>query len=108
MLVSHKSAATEIKTLRQWLEPEDPVLTHVTKFTAQFAQEREESTCLWLNPYITRFLKSDRKTLAITGKPGSGKSILATVINDQLQHPIGGVSYMPLFVPISESSSPSL
>ncbi|KAL3448230.1 hypothetical protein BJX65DRAFT_295132 [Aspergillus insuetus] len=93
--------ATEIKTLRQWLEPEDPVLTHVTKFTAQFAQEREESTCLWLNPYITRFLKSDRKTLAITGKPGSGKSILATVINDQLQHPIGGVSYMPLFVPIN-------
>ncbi|KAL6229357.1 hypothetical protein BDW75DRAFT_245812 [Aspergillus navahoensis] len=93
--------ATEIKTIRQWLEPEDPLLTHITKFTAQFAQEREESTCLWLNPYITRFLKSDQKTLAITGKPGCGKSILATVINDQLQHPIGGVSYMPLFVPIN-------
>ncbi|KAJ0421188.1 hypothetical protein BJY00DRAFT_312374 [Aspergillus carlsbadensis] len=97
--------ATEIKTLRQWLEPEDPVLTHITKFTAQFAQEREESTCLWLNPYITRFLKSDQRTLAITGKPGSGKSILATVINDQLQHPIGGVNYMPLFIPINSRIS---
>ncbi|KAL3482056.1 hypothetical protein BJX99DRAFT_253179 [Aspergillus californicus] len=93
--------ATEIKTIRQWLEPEDPVLTDVTKFTAQFAQEREESTCLWLTPYVTRFLKSEQKTLGITGKPGSGKSILATVINDQLQHPIGGVSYMPLFIPIN-------
>ncbi|KAL2812968.1 hypothetical protein BJX63DRAFT_432256 [Aspergillus granulosus] len=92
---------TEIKTIREWLEPEDPVLTQVTKFTAQFAQEREESTCLWLNPYIMRFLKSDQKVFTITGKPGSGKSILATVINDQLQHPIGGVSYMPLFVPIN-------
>ncbi|KAL2842894.1 NACHT domain protein [Aspergillus pseudoustus] len=92
---------TEIKTLRQWLEPEDRVLSDITKFTAQFAQEREESTCLWLNPYITRFLKSDQNTLAIVGKPGSGKSILGTVINDQLQHPIGGVSYRPLFVPIN-------
>ncbi|KAL4996903.1 hypothetical protein BDV10DRAFT_186709 [Aspergillus recurvatus] len=94
-------AATEIKTIRQWLEPDDPVLTHATKFTAQFAQEQEESTCLWLNPYISRFLRSDQKTMAITGKPGSGKSILATVINDKLQHPIGGVSYLPLFVTIN-------
>ncbi|KAL4746942.1 hypothetical protein BDW72DRAFT_206899 [Aspergillus terricola var. indicus] len=92
---------TEIKMMKRWLEPEDPVLTHVTRFTAQFAQEREESTCLWVTPHITRFLKSDQKSLVITGEPGSGKSILATVINEQLQHPIGGVSYLALFVPIN-------
>ncbi|KAI9368154.1 hypothetical protein BJX61DRAFT_546814 [Aspergillus egyptiacus] len=92
---------TEIKLIRQWLAPEDPVLADITKSTAQFAQEREESTCLWVNPYLVRFLKGQQRTLAITGKPGSGKSILATVINDQLQHPIGGVSYAPLFVPIN-------
>ncbi|KAL4899857.1 hypothetical protein BDW74DRAFT_188878 [Aspergillus multicolor] len=91
----------EIKLIHEWLEPEDPVLKDITNFTAQLAHEREESTCLWLNPYLARFLKSDEKTLAIVGKPGSGKSILATVINDQLQHPIGGVNYRPLFIPIN-------
>ncbi|KAL3462198.1 NACHT domain protein [Aspergillus heterothallicus] len=91
----------EIKLIREWLEPEDRVLTDITKFTAQLAHEREESTCLWLNPYFAQFLKSEQTTLAIVGKPGSGKSILATVVNDQLQHPIGGVSYRPLFIPIN-------
>ncbi|KAL4987332.1 hypothetical protein BDW68DRAFT_177936 [Aspergillus falconensis] len=52
-------------------------------------------------PYLTRFLKSDQKTLFISGKPGSGKTILATVINDHLQYPIGGVMYKSIFVPIN-------
>ncbi|KAL4803383.1 NACHT domain protein [Aspergillus unguis] len=96
-----EGTVADIKTIREWLEPEDPVVTHINKFTAQFAQEREESTCLWVTPYLTRFLKGQQSTLTIAGVPGSGKSVLATVINDHLQHPIGGVSYMPLFVPIN-------
>ncbi|KAL4733235.1 hypothetical protein BDV11DRAFT_210366 [Aspergillus similis] len=92
---------TEIKMMKWWLEPEDPVLTGVTRFTAQFAQEQEELTCLWVTPHITRFLKSDQKSLVITGEPGSGKSILATVINEQLQRSISSVSYLALFVPIN-------
>ncbi|PYH98619.1 NACHT domain protein [Aspergillus ellipticus CBS 707.79] len=84
-----------------WLEPEDPVLANITETTAHFAQEREESTCLWISPYLTRFLKNDQQILAITGKPGSGKSILSTVINDHLQHPVGGVTYKSIFAPIS-------
>lgn len=94
---------TDVKTLREWLQPEDTVLEHITKYTSQFAQDREESTCLWVAPHLTRFMKGDQKTLAITGRPGSGKSILATVINDHLQSPIGGVSYQSIFVPISKS-----
>lgn len=91
----------KLETIRQWLEPEDPVLGNITERTAQFAQEREESTCLWLMPYLNRFLKSDQHTMVITGQPGSGKSILATVINDQLQYPIGGINYKSIFVPIN-------
>lgn len=91
----------KLETIRQWLEPEDPVLANFTENTAHFAQEREESTCLWLMPYLNRFLKGDQHTMAITGQPGSGKSILATVINDHLQYPIGGVNYKPIFVPIN-------
>ncbi|KAI2899032.1 hypothetical protein CBS63078_7386 [Aspergillus niger] len=92
---------TEIKTIRSWLEPEDPALTNITENTAHFAQEREESTCLWVAQYLTRFLKSNNQVLSFVGKPGSGKSILSTVINDHLQHPVGGVTYKPIFAPIN-------
>ncbi|PYH42905.1 NACHT domain protein [Aspergillus saccharolyticus JOP 1030-1] len=92
---------TEIRTIKEWLQPEDPVLINVAETTAHFAQEREESTCLWMSPYLTRFLKSDQKVLAVHGKPGSGKTILATVIHDHLQHSVGGTVYKSIFVPIN-------
>ncbi|KAG2026218.1 hypothetical protein GB937_001725 [Aspergillus fischeri] len=97
----HEDKVTQVKTIKNWLEPEDTVLSSITEFTAHFAQEREESTCLWMAPYLTGFLKSDQKTLFICGKPGAGKTILATVINDYLQYPIGGVTYSSIFVPIN-------
>lgn len=59
-------------------------------------------TCLWMAPYLTHFLKSDKSTLSFTGKPGSGKTVLASVIVDRLQDPIGGTSFKTLFVPISK------
>ncbi|GKZ34145.1 hypothetical protein AbraIFM66950_004327 [Aspergillus brasiliensis] len=92
---------TEIRTIRSWLEPEDPALANITETTAHFAQEREESTCLWVTQYLTRFLKSNNQVLSFVGKPGSGKSILSTVINDHLQHPVGGVTYKSIFAPIN-------
>lgn len=53
-------------------------------------------------PYLTHFLKSENRTLAFSGKPGSGKTVLASVIVDRLQDPIGGIKYKTIFVPISE------
>jgi hypothetical protein len=70
--------------------------------TSHLAHEREENTCLWMAPHLTRFLKSSKSSLSFTGKPGSGKTVLASVIVDRLQDPIGGVTYKTLFVPISE------
>jgi hypothetical protein len=58
-------------------------------------------TCLWMNPYLTHFLKSDKHALSFTGAPGSGKTVLASVIVDRLQDHIGGVTYKSLFVPIN-------
>lgn len=69
---------------------------------SHLAHDREELTCLWVGPYLTRFLKGENNTLSISGKPGSGKTVLSSVIVDYLQHPIGGVSYNTLFIPISE------
>lgn len=55
-----------------------------------------------MGPYLTRFLKSESTTLSFSGKPGSGKTVLASVIVDRLQDQIGGITYKTLFVPISE------
>ncbi|KAJ5128530.1 hypothetical protein N7448_002249 [Penicillium atrosanguineum] len=95
------SKAVGINTLKEWLQPEDPVLANATDPMASSAQEREEATCLWVKPYLTRFLKGEQQVLSITGKPGSGKSVLTTVINDHLQHPIGGRRYTSILAPIN-------
>lgn len=96
---------SEVKTIKHWLAPEDRVLANVAETTSHLAQDREELTCLWVGPYLTRFLKNTQyKSLSLAGKPGSGKTVLASVIVDHLQHPIGGVSYQTLFVPISKFS----
>ncbi|KAL5360588.1 hypothetical protein BJX96DRAFT_175444 [Aspergillus floccosus] len=96
-----EATVSEIQTIKHWLEPEDPVLANVTQNAAHLAQDREELTCLWMTPYLARFLKSEKKILSISGKPGSGKTILSSVMIDNLQYPIGGVSYKPIFVPIN-------
>uniref|UniRef100_A0A093V712 Vegetative incompatibility protein HET-E-1 n=1 Tax=Talaromyces marneffei PM1 TaxID=1077442 RepID=A0A093V712_TALMA len=93
---------SEVKSIRQWLAPEDRVLANVAENTTHLAHDREELTCLWLSPYLTRFLKSQQLSgLSISGAPGSGKTVLASVIVDHLQHPIGGVTYNTLFIPIN-------
>jgi Cdc6-like AAA superfamily ATPase len=91
-----------VKSVRSWLAPEDRVLSRLAENTSHLAHEREEMTCLWMGPYLTRFLKSQNHTLSFYGKPGSGKTVLASVIVDRLQEQIGGVSYKTLFVPISK------
>jgi hypothetical protein len=93
--------AVGINVLRDWLQPEDPVVAHVTEATAPSAQEREEATCMWVKPYLTRFLKGEQQVLSITGKPGSGKTVLSTVINDYLQYSVGGTRYMSILAPIN-------
>ncbi|RHZ49083.1 hypothetical protein CDV55_100440 [Aspergillus turcosus] len=89
------------KAIKLWLSPEDRVLGNVAEQSSHLAHDREEMTCLWMAPYLARFLKSPLKALAIAGKPGSGRTVLASVIVDQLQHTIGGISYATLFVPIN-------
>jgi pantothenate kinase-related protein Tda10 len=93
-----------VKLIKSWLAPEDHVLANFVETTAHLAQDREELTCLWMGPRLLSFLKSQHKTLSITGEQGSGKTILASVIVDHLQHPIAGVTYDTIFVPISELS----
>ncbi|KAF3396793.1 hypothetical protein DPV78_007762 [Talaromyces pinophilus] len=93
---------SEIKAIQQWLAPEDRVLAHFAKNTPHLAQDREELTCLWLRPYLSRFLKTQRlKRLSISGTPGAGKTVLASVIADHLQHSLGDITYDTVFVSIN-------
>ncbi|KAL4976879.1 hypothetical protein BDW66DRAFT_133979 [Aspergillus desertorum] len=92
---------SEVKAIRAWLSPEDRVVDSIADHSSHLAHDREELTCLWLGPYLTRFLKSQQKHLSIIGQPGSGKTVLASVIVDHLQHQHGGVSYQALLVPIN-------
>ncbi|KAJ5941547.1 hypothetical protein N7516_001715 [Penicillium verrucosum] len=90
-----------VKSVRSWLSPEDRVLSRLAENTSHLAHEREEMTCLWMNSYLTHFLKSNNHVLSFTGALGSGKTVLASVIVDRLQDHIGGVTYKSLFIPIS-------
>lgn len=92
--------AVGINTLKDWLQPEDPVVAHITEATAPSGQEREEATCTWVKPYLMRFLKGEKQVLSITSKSGSGKTVLSTVINDYLQYPVGGTRYMSILASI--------
>ncbi|KAH7324307.1 NACHT domain protein [Stachybotrys elegans] len=89
-----------VKAIRTWLTPEDAVSASMGT-VSHLAHDREELTCLWMAPYLTRFLKGSNDTMSIYGKRGSGKSVLASVIVDYLQHPIGGNTYKAIYVPIN-------
>ncbi|KAI6617114.1 hypothetical protein MCOR07_007258 [Pyricularia oryzae] len=90
----------KLKAVSQWIAPEDHVMSSVLNSTSHLAHDREELTCLYIGTHLTRFLKSSQKTMLLSGPQGSGKTILASVILDYLQHPIAGITYDTLFVPI--------
>ncbi|KAH9885657.1 NACHT domain protein [Xylariomycetidae sp. FL2044] len=92
---------SDVKSIQQWIAPEDHIQGNAMSTVSHLAHDREESTCVWVGPYLARFLKSSLKQFSISGKPGSGKTVLASVIVDHLQHPIGGVTFNTLFVPIN-------
>lgn len=94
----------EIDTIRTWLTPDDRIVDSVADSTSHLAHDREELTCLWIGPYLARFLTSGTKTLTIMGKPGAGKTVLSSVVVDHLQQPIGDIFYNTLYIPISTFS----
>ncbi|KAK7941530.1 NACHT domain protein [Apiospora aurea] len=103
-LLAHDMGAetvADVKSIKSWLAPEDRVLANVTGGgVSLLAQEREELTCLWVAPQLTRYLRGQDKVLSISGKPGCGKTVASSVIVDYLQRPISGVHHSALYVPI--------
>jgi len=94
-------SVASIKTLRSWLAIEDNVLKYKSGDHTTLVNDRQQLTCLWVQPYLTRFLNSGRDALAITGSAGSGKTVLAGTIVDTVQRNSTRKSYTVLFVPIN-------
>ena len=92
----------DIVSVKSWLTPDDAVIASLADSASHLDHERQELTCLWIGPYLTRFLAGSAKTLSLSGKAGSGKTVLASVVVNHLQHPIGGVFYNTLYIPISK------
>ncbi|PYH95457.1 NACHT domain protein [Aspergillus ellipticus CBS 707.79] len=99
--IGDETKVIDVKAVKAWLTPEDRVLSNVAETVSHLAHDREEMTCRWVKPYLFDFLTSQNKVLSIAGKPGSGKTVLASVIVDSLQHPIRDVHYKTLFIPIN-------
>lgn len=109
LISKHKLTLSEppvadVRAVRSWLNPEDRVLSNVAETVSHLAHDREENTCRWVKQALFDFVTSENKVLSIVGKPGSGKTVLASVLVDNLQHAIRGVPYKTLFVPISKSN----
>lgn len=56
-----------------------------------------EFTCIWFHDDLSRYMKSENKTLLINGAPGSGKTTLAAALAERLQRPIARKSYATAF-----------
>ncbi|EXJ84870.1 hypothetical protein A1O3_05545 [Capronia epimyces CBS 606.96] len=91
----------DIKTLRAWLAIQDNILKYKSGDHTALVNDRQQLTCLWVQPYLTRFLNGGQNSLAIVGPPGSGKTVLAGTIVDAVQRSSSRKSYTVLFVPIN-------
>ena len=78
-----------VRDLRSWLAPQDSVLAFLSSNHVNLVSQPADYTCVWFQPHLLKFLRSNNKTLLVEGDSGSGKSTLAHWVTDRLQRPIG-------------------
>lgn len=89
----------DIRTIREWLAPKDPVLRRIL---ANDEASRTEYTCEWFEKHLINFSKSQNDLFRVIGGSGCGKSVLATWIVERLQRPLGHKSFDVISVKIGE------
>ncbi|KAI0195422.1 hypothetical protein F4808DRAFT_464244 [Astrocystis sublimbata] len=82
--------SVQIKTLQEWLAPQDQVVAFLASNHISLANRPEEYTCVWFQPHLNQFFKSSDKVLLVEGNSGSGKTTLANWVANRLQRPITG------------------
>ncbi|CAK7222529.1 hypothetical protein SCUCBS95973_004872 [Sporothrix curviconia] len=88
--------ALSLSDLRNRLNPESEAFRHALYAEMAEDLERAEDTCEWIKSDLVDFLQSKEKILAVTGAPGSGKTVLADWIEERLQRPLHNTTYSVL------------
>ncbi|KAI9044696.1 tetratricopeptide repeat protein [Aspergillus affinis] len=87
-----------------WLAPDDEVVATLNESGSCIPGERGEWTCRWIYSPLTRWRKGEGRLLHITGRSGSGKSVLSSAVLDKFKD-ARRVTFTTLFVPISTKIS---
>ncbi|ERT03366.1 hypothetical protein HMPREF1624_01679 [Sporothrix schenckii ATCC 58251] len=91
-----KQYALSLSELRNRLNPESEAFRHALYAELAEDLERAEDTCEWIKSDLVEYLQSKEKILAVTGAPGSGKTVLADWIEERLQRPLNNATYSVL------------
>ncbi|KAI9710539.1 MAG: hypothetical protein M1820_002675 [Bogoriella megaspora] len=91
--LGNKRYAYTIEEIRSKLCPVDQPAEALLFSRLADKAERAQGTCEWIQGHLLNFLRSNDKSLTITGASGCGKSMLASWIKDRLQSTFGRVSY---------------
>ncbi|KAH7137970.1 NACHT domain-containing protein [Dendryphion nanum] len=91
----------DVKILNKWLAPQDGVVATLSRDHAAFTEHQAEFTCLWFQRYLPKFVQSDHSVFLVTGRPGSGKTVLAGAIAERFQRPVSRKSFDTLFCSIN-------
>ncbi|THW36752.1 hypothetical protein D6C90_00605 [Aureobasidium pullulans] len=81
-------ASRDVHEIRKWLDQRAFLLRSISAESLTYASQYDEYTCEWFQRHLLEFTRSDQDILAITGPPGSGKSVLSSWIQERLQRPL--------------------
>ncbi|KUJ18660.1 uncharacterized protein LY89DRAFT_683570, partial [Mollisia scopiformis] len=81
---SSTSGDISVELIREFLIPHDRV-TRLLTTTRTTRTTRADFTCEWFDRYLTDFMRSGKERLIVSGKPRTGKSVLAEWTIERLQ-----------------------
>lgn len=85
--ITTKTAVT-IKVIREWLACQDRTLDLYLSDRMGTRSKRIEYTCEWFESELAKFKKGEERLLWVTGVSGSGKSVLATWMLENLRRTV--------------------
>lgn len=86
-------ASRDVHEVRKWLDQRAFLLRSISAESLTHASQYDEYTCEWFQKHLLEFTRSHEDIFAVTGPPGSGKSVLSSWIQERLQRPMDRKTY---------------